>query len=293
VQLRWLSKSRDCGTSVEYSKHMTTATTTSTCSKCSNLKEKLGDVTQRLEAQEVQVDTLRQLMESLRSSTLIVPPVPSPPGAMQTFTPVESPASIFCTHSPSTIHAESHSPVVSPPTNPPADHRPDPTIPAVASTEPCTHPHASHDVSTTIEMLAESVTPNILQTLWAPTAVQDAHSPRSPSSAGDDHVPPACPPPAIINTDDTMAVDQPTASVPAILVSPFNLPVIQYSHPLQCPMTPGDDPLSLCPPNSITNDAMALDPEAIPLPTIVVSPANVPDDKALAPAVETVLSLGV
>ena len=30
---------------------------------------------------------------------------------------------------------------------------------------------------------------------------------------------------------------------------------------------------------------MALDPEAIPLPTIVVSPANVPDDKALAPTV--------
>jgi len=147
------------------------------------------------------------------------------------------------------------------------------------------HPHASHDVSTTIEMLAESVAPDILQTLWAPTAVQDAHSPRSPSSAGDDHVPPACPPPAIINTDDTMAVDQPTASVPAIPVSPFNLPAVQYSHPLQCPMTPGDDPLSSCPPNSITNDAMALDPEAIPLPTIVVSPANVPDDKALAPVV--------
>jgi len=82
-----------------------------------------------------------------------------------------------------------------------------------------------------------------------------------------------------------MAVDQPTASVPTIPVSPFNLPAVQYSHPLQCPMTPGDDPLSSCPPNSITNDAMALDPEAIPLPTIVVSPANVPSDKALAPAV--------
>jgi len=65
------------------------------CSECSDLKEQLGDVTQRLEVQEVQVNTLRQLMESLRSSTLTVPPVPSPPGAMQTSTPVESPPSIF------------------------------------------------------------------------------------------------------------------------------------------------------------------------------------------------------
>ena len=91
MQPRWLSKSRDRGTSVEYSEHTTMAMTTSACSECSDLKEKLGDVTRRLEVQEVQVDTLRQLMESLRSSTLIVPPVPSPPGAMQTFTPVESP----------------------------------------------------------------------------------------------------------------------------------------------------------------------------------------------------------
>jgi len=176
--------------------------------------------------------------------------------------------------------------VVSPPTGPPADHGPDATIPTVASTESCTHPHASPDVSTTIVMHAKSIAPNILQTLWAPTAVPDAHSPQSPSSAGNDHVPPACPSPAIINTDDAMAVDQPTASVPAILVSPFDLPTVPYSHSLQSPITPGDDhPLSLCPPNSITNDAMALDPEAIPLPTIVVSPASVPNDKALAPMV--------
>jgi len=135
VQLQWLSKLRDCSTSVKYSEHTTTVMTTSACSKCSDLKEKLGDVMQRLEVQEVQVDTLRQLMESLRSSTLIVPPVLSPLSAMQTFTPVESPASIFRTHSPLSIHAELHSPVMSPPTGPPADHGPDATIPMVASTE--------------------------------------------------------------------------------------------------------------------------------------------------------------
>jgi len=83
-----------------------------------------------------------------------------------------------------------------------------------------------------------------------------------------------------------MAVDQPAASVPTIPVSPFNLPAVPYLYSLQAPITPGDDhPPSLCPPNSTSTDAMALDPEAIPLPTIVVSPANVPDDMALAPVV--------
>jgi len=135
-------------------------------------------------------------------------------------------------------------------------------------------------------MHAESVTPEFLQMLWAPTVVEDPHPSQSPSSASDDHVPPACPPPSIINTDDAMAVDQPAASVPAIPVSLFNLPAVPYLYSLQAPITPGDDhPPSLCPPNSTSADGMALDPEAIPLPTIMVSPTNVPDDMALAPVV--------
>jgi len=263
-------------------------TTTSACSECSDLKEQLGHVTRRLEAQEVQVDTLRQLMESLRSSTLTVPPVPSPPGAMQTSTPVESPPSIF--HAPSTSSATAalHPPAVCSPTGPPADPRLDPTSPAVASMASSPHPPPSSmpNLPTPIAMHAESIAPEFLQMLWAPTVVEDTHPPRSPSSASDDHVPPACPPPSIINTDDAIAVDQPAASVPAIPVSPFNLPAVPYLYSLQAPITPGDDhPPSLCPPNSTSADGMALDPEAIPLPTIVVSPTNVPNDTALAPAV--------
>jgi len=43
VQPKWLSKSRDRDTSAKWSEHATTATT-SACSKCSQLKEDLGDV---------------------------------------------------------------------------------------------------------------------------------------------------------------------------------------------------------------------------------------------------------
>ena len=75
---RWLSKSCDCGTSGERSEHVTLGMSTTTCSECSKLKEQLGDVTWRLEAQEVQMDTLCELMEGLRSSMQIPPPAPLP-----------------------------------------------------------------------------------------------------------------------------------------------------------------------------------------------------------------------
>ena len=75
---RWLSKSCDCSTSRERSKHGTPGTSTTTCSECSELKGQLGDVTWRLEAQEVQMDMLHELMEGLRSSMQILPPAPLP-----------------------------------------------------------------------------------------------------------------------------------------------------------------------------------------------------------------------
>ena len=224
MQPRWLSKSHDHGTSAEHSEHTTTATTTSACSECSDLKEKLGDVTRRLEAQEVQMDTLRQLMESLRSGTLIVPPEQPPPPSMQTSTPLGSPASIYRAPSPAACS----------PDVPPADHGPDPTPPAVPSMESPPHAPASSlpDASTTIPMHVQSIAPDLLNTLWGPTAVEDTHSPRSPSPAGDDHVPPSHPPPFIISTDDAMAVDEARDSVPTITVSPVDSPLLCYLHPL-------------------------------------------------------------
>jgi len=178
----------------------------------------------RLEAQEVQMDTLHQLMKSLRSSTLIVHPEPPPPPSMQTSTPLGSPALIF----------RAPSPAVCSPNVPPADHGLDPTLPAVARMELSPHPPASSlpDASTTIAMHVESIAPNILNTLWAPTTVEDRHSPWSPSLTGDDHVPPSCLPPFIISTDDAMAVDQATDSVPTIMVSPVDSLVVHYLHPL-------------------------------------------------------------
>ena len=64
VQPKWLLKSCDRGTSAEWSEHAMTATT-SACSECSQLKEDLGDVNHRLNAQELEMDTLRQLVEGL------------------------------------------------------------------------------------------------------------------------------------------------------------------------------------------------------------------------------------
>ena len=51
------------------------------------------------------MDTLRQLVEGLRSSTLTAPPAPLPTAAVQTSTPVDSLVLVPCAPSPSPIPA--------------------------------------------------------------------------------------------------------------------------------------------------------------------------------------------
>ena len=67
VTPQWLLHMGDRGTSTERSEATTSATSRSACSECSIMKEELVDVKHTLAAQQLEMDTLRQLMESMRS----------------------------------------------------------------------------------------------------------------------------------------------------------------------------------------------------------------------------------
>ena len=167
---RWLSKSCDHGTSRERSEHGTLGTSTTACSECSELKGQLGDVTRRLEAQKVQMDTLCELMEGLRSSMQIPPPAPLP--------------------SPS-----SASPVVPSSNNPPLPSQVQSLgLTLVPSTESSpSQPPASpqQDVSTTQPEM-DIIPADVLAILWCPPAVDSTHPPWSTSAPGDNYSPPSC-----------------------------------------------------------------------------------------------------
>ena len=318
IQPRWLSKLHDRGTSRERSDLGTTATSTSTCSDCSQLKEQLGDVTHRLEAQEVQMDTLRGLMENLRSSTQIAPPAPLPSPAMQTSTPVRSPASIPHAVSPSSIPVALPSPIVPSSTNLDLPEEvPDVGSPQVPSIEVSTlQPPTSLDPDGYDTIPAHGVIPgDILDALWVVPMAEDTRSPRLPSMTGDDYRLPSCPPPTISPTMNETTVDGHTIPPPTIIVSPAESPAVNDALsmrsptvggeycPLPCPlpmvMTPDEpsppSPSSAvdeyhppsCPPPAVnpTHDGMVVDIQAVPLPVIVVSPVGVSDTSSPAPTV--------
>ena len=70
VTPQWLLHMGDHGTSTEQSEATTSATSRSACSECSIMKEELVDVKCTPAAQQLEMDTLRQLMESMRSHLL-------------------------------------------------------------------------------------------------------------------------------------------------------------------------------------------------------------------------------
>ena len=76
---QWLLHMGDRRTSTERSEATTSATSRSACSECSVVKEELVDVKCTLAAQQLEIDTLHQLMESMRSHSLT-----AHPGAMPT-----------------------------------------------------------------------------------------------------------------------------------------------------------------------------------------------------------------
>jgi len=210
VQPKWLSKSRDRGTSAEWSEHATTATT-SACSECSQLKEDLGDVNRRLNAQELEMDTLRQLVEGLRSSTLTAPPVPLPTAAVQTSTPVDSLVLVPCAPSPSPIPASAGI------TSGTDAHIPDQQVPGHSPS----HVPAllEGEGSSVVDPRPVNVPTDLLITLWCPTG-DDPHSPRSAnSSADEDYAPPPRPLQTDTFSDATMVVDTPTLPPPTIVVT--------------------------------------------------------------------------
>ena len=206
VRPKWLSKSHDRGTSVEWSEHATTVTT-SACSECSQLKEDLGDVNQRLNAQELEMDTLRQLVEGLRSSMLTAPPMPLPTAAMQTSTPVDSPSSDPCPIWPSSVPASAgltfHT----------TADMPDDQVPGQSSsTAPALLEGQDSSVADPHPI---DVPTDLLVTLWSPTG--DAHSPRSVNSGVDeDYTPPPHPLLTNASSDATMVMDTPAVPPPAV-----------------------------------------------------------------------------
>ena len=91
-----VSKSWEHATSIEWSEPATAATSRSACSECSAVKEELVDMKRMIAAQQLEMDTLRQLVESMRSSSMTTPPSGPSTADAQTFTPIGSPVSVPC-----------------------------------------------------------------------------------------------------------------------------------------------------------------------------------------------------
>ena len=186
-------------------------TTTSSCSECSQLKEDLGDVNRRLNTQEIEMDTLCQLLEGLRSNMLTAPLTPLPTARVQTSTPVDSPASIPCPISPLSLPASTG--ITSHTTVDILDHQAPGQSPCEAPVllegegSPVMDPHPIH------------VPTDLLMTLWSPTG-DDAHSPQSDNSGADeDYVPPPHPLLTHTSSDSTIVADTPAVPPPTIVVT--------------------------------------------------------------------------
>ena len=224
VTPQWLLHMGDRGTSTEQSEVTTLATSRSACSECSVVKEELVDVKRTLATQQLEMDTLCQLMESMRSHSLT-----AHPGAMHT-NPVLTTQPIG--HSPSIPRELSlpaisclSSPALLPSPTLPHQHDDGAMLPLVPSMESSPSPPPSvlpPEGCTIIVTPAEGEATEMTEDISAPSAVVDAVSPRSASSS-DDYRPPSCPPPDV-TTDDPMALDSPAHPSPKIVISVSEIP---------------------------------------------------------------------
>ena len=231
---------------------MTAATSRSACSECSAVKEELVDVKCMIAAQQLEMDTLHQLVEFMRSSSMTAPPSGPSTTDAQTFTPIGSPMSIphavslpmiSCPSLPSPdvpsldghdqaclptlpiVSSVDHSPCVPSPTLP--DQQDVSALPPVPSMESSpSQPPLMLPINTCIIVtptvgasghISESPTP-------APT-VQDPTSSILVSNGGDeDYSPPSCPPPPMPPMEDSMDIDSPAHPPPTIMVSSPDAP---------------------------------------------------------------------
>jgi len=157
------------------------------------------------------MDTLRQLVEGLRSSTLTAPPAPLPTAAVQTSTPVDSLVLVPRAPSPSPVPASAGI------TSGTDAHIPDQQVPGHSPS----HVPAllEGEGSSVVDPRPVDVPTDLLITLWCPTG-DDPHSLRSANSGADeDYAPPPRPLQTDTFSDATMVVDTPTHPPPTIVVT--------------------------------------------------------------------------